>query len=76
MASQNDYQTKPGRRQPCCISMVWAVWAGYIRRGYLYHKHNPPRWCSWSIKVKDVGFYDVSPIHFCPFCGKSLDVED
>jgi len=55
--------------------MTWAVWAGYIRRGYMYHKHNPPRWCSWSIKVKDVGFYDVSPIFFCPFCGKSLDVE-
>lgn len=74
MKETTDYQAKPGRRQGCCADMVWAIWAGYIRRGYMYHAHNPPRWCSWTLKIEGTGYYDVSPISFCPFCGKSLDV--
>lgn len=71
--TETDYQRTPGRQIACCREMRWALYFGHIKRGYLYQKHNPPRWIGWSLYIKGEGFMDCSPIHFCPFCGKSLD---
>lgn len=65
-----------GRLTPCCVSLRWAVSCGYIRKGYVHYGYNPPLWCGWTLKVAGPGYYDVSPVSFCPFCGVDLDAPD
>lgn len=66
-------QHVPGRTSPCCASMRMALACGYIQKGFLWYKFDPPLWVFWRMSIKGEGFYEVSPIHFCPFCGVDLD---
>lgn len=68
-----DDQHVPGLTSPCCGNMKWALSCGYIRKGYSWHKPDPSIWVPWSLYIKGKGFVDVSPIRFCPFCGRDLD---
>lgn len=71
-----DYQTFEGRTSACCLEMQWAISALYIRKGYLWRGMRPPKWISWSFHIQAEGMMDVSPIHFCPFCGTDLDAPE
>jgi len=74
--TENDKQHVPGRTSSCCISMANALRCGYIRMGYFYRKHDPPSWIPWSLDLAGEGWREVSPIHFCPFCGVDLDAPE
>jgi hypothetical protein len=69
----DDQQRTPGRRQPCCISMGWAVRTRYIKRGFLWSNEDGPYWIPWSLYLSGPGWIETSPIHYCPFCGQNLD---
>lgn len=71
-----DYQSCPGRTSACWQEMQWALSCGYIYKGYLYRKLDPPKWISWSFHIEGAGFVDDSPIRFCPFCGCDLDAPE
>jgi hypothetical protein len=73
MTQPIDYQVTPGRQAACCPSMRMALFSRYIRKGFLWRKHDLPRWFPWRLEIKAQGGKDVSPIHFCPFCGANLD---
>lgn len=66
-------QHTPGRTSLCCGGMRMALRAGYIRKGYLWYKPNPPKWIPWTMNITGEGYRDVSPIHCCPFCCTDLD---
>jgi len=68
-----DYQRTPGRREPCCWQLKWAVQCSYIKKGYMWWQNHEPVWIPWTLSISGKGYRDVSPIAFCPFCGKSLD---
>jgi len=76
MSENDEIQRTPGRRQPCCISMRWAVFLNYVKRGYLLHMEGKPAWIPWTMYLKGDGWAETSPIHFCPFCGKCLDAPE
>lgn len=66
-------QHTPGRTSACCGALEWALSCGYVRKGYFWRKHDPPSWIPWTLDITGEGYRDVSPIHFCPFCGTDLD---
>jgi hypothetical protein len=66
-------QRTTGRRQPCCVSLAWAVKLRYIKRGYMWRNKNGPVWIPWTLDLSGEGWREVSPVHFCPFCGTNLD---
>lgn len=66
-------QHTPGRTSSCCGALKWALSCGYVRKGYLWRKHDPPSWIPWTLNITGKGYRDVSPVHFCPFCGTDLD---
>lgn len=70
---QGETQHTPGRRQPCCISMAWAIQCGYVKRGYLWWRDRKQFWVPWCLFLSGTGWVETSPIHFCPFCGTDLD---
>jgi hypothetical protein len=72
----HEEQRHPGRTRSCCGGMKWAVDCGYIHRGFFWRKTENPFWVCWRLQVGGVGWYDVSPIHFCPFCGQDLDAPE
>uniref|UniRef100_A0A6H1ZWM5 Uncharacterized protein n=1 Tax=viral metagenome TaxID=1070528 RepID=A0A6H1ZWM5_9ZZZZ len=72
MERENE-QHIPGRTSSCCASMRMALSSGYIRKGYFWHKPDPPVWFPWCFKIRGKGFCETSPIHYCPFCGADLD---
>jgi len=66
-------QHTPGRTSSCCGGMTWGLDCGYIRKGYLWYRPDPPKWIPWCLDIKGKGYYDVSPIRYCPWCGVDLD---
>lgn len=68
-----DQQNTPGRTSHCCAGMLMALNCGYVRKGFLWYKYDPPRWFPWNLNITGKGYRDVSPIQFCPFCGTDLD---
>lgn len=70
-----DDQHTTGRTSSCCVGMRMSLSCGYIIRGFLWHKYDPPLWIPWTFNISGQGFREVAPIHFCPFCGIDLDSE-
>jgi hypothetical protein len=65
------YTTREVR--PCCLDLTNSLRLGYIRKGYLWHSVHDVVWIPWRFDVVSKWWADVSPIHYCPFCGTSLD---
>jgi hypothetical protein len=50
-----------------------ALRIGYIQKGFLWYKWDPPRWFNWQFRIDDGRGYDESDIDYCPFCGAELN---
>jgi hypothetical protein len=72
----HEEQRHPGRTSPCCAGMKWALSCGYVVRGFFWRKVDPPVWMPWCVRIRGIGFYDTSPIRYCPWCGLDLDVSE
>lgn len=72
MAESVDQHTS-GRTSPCCGGLKWALSLGYVLKGYLWYNPGAPKWIPWTLHITGRGYQDISPIHYCPFCGTDLD---
>lgn len=73
MGQDVDYQTVPGLLRPRCPGMKMAVSIGYIQKGFLWRKFDPPKWFPWGFNLDGDGWAEHSAIRYCPFCGIDLD---
>jgi hypothetical protein len=53
--------------------MKMALSIGYVQKGFLLRRFEPPKWCHWGFNLQGEGWVEKSPIHYCPFCGIDLD---